>query len=110
MRDRNEPADAAMARVLGVEREAREAIAGAQVDALQIAEHARGAARRLSERTEQRVRRIVAAFERDLAARVAAIDAEVTTLDVPQPIAPDDRARLERALAALAGQLAGAPP
>jgi hypothetical protein len=107
---RNDPADAAMARVLGVEREARDAIARAKVDAQHIAEQSRGTVRRLGERTEERVRCIVAAFERTLAAQVAAIDADVAALDVPQPIAPDDRARLEHAVAALARQLAGAPP
>ena len=108
--ERNSAAEAAMARVLSVEREAREAIARAQVEALHIAEQARGAARRLNERTERRVRSIVAAFERDCAERIAALDAEAATLDLPQPVAPDDRARLQRALAALARQLAGAPP
>jgi hypothetical protein len=107
---RNDPADAAMARVLAVEREARDAIARSKVDALHIAEQARGAARRLGERTEERVRGIVAAFDRGLAAQVAAIDAEVATLDVPQPIAAEDRVRLERAVEALSRHLAGAPP
>ncbi|HEY2188951.1 MAG TPA: hypothetical protein VGH48_10355 [Caldimonas sp.] len=107
---RNSAAEVAVARVLSVEREARGAIARAQVDASHIAEEARAAARRLSERTEQRVRCIVAAFERDLAARVAAIDAETAKLDVPQPVRPEDRARLERAVVALARQLAGATP
>jgi hypothetical protein len=107
---RNDPADAAIARVLAVEREARDAIARAHADVAQIADQARGAARRLGERTEQRVRCIVAAFERELAAHVAAIDAEVAALDVPQPIAPEDRARLEHAVEALARQLAGAAP
>ena len=105
--ERNDAAEAAMARVLSVEREAREAIARARVDALHIAEEARGAARRLDERTESRVRWIVAAFEHDSAQRIAAIDDEVAKLDVPQPISPDDRARLEHAVAALARQLAG---
>ena len=108
--ERNGAAEAAMARVLAVEREAREAIARAKVDALHIAEDARGAMRRLGERTERRVRWIVAAFERDCAERIAVIDAEVAKLDVPQSISPDDRARLERAVAALAAQLAGAAP
>jgi hypothetical protein len=108
--ERNGAAEAAMARVLSVEREAREAIARAQVDALHIAEEARATVRRLNERTERRVRSIVAAFERDSAERIAAIDAEVAKLDVPQPISADDRARLEHAVAALARQLAGAPP
>jgi hypothetical protein len=107
---RNDPADAAMARVLAVEREARIAIARANADVAQIADRARGAARRLVERTEQRVRCIAAAFERELAAQVAAIDAEIAALDVPQPITHEDRAHLERAVEALARQLAGAPP
>ena len=106
--DRNDAAEAAMARVLAVEREARDAIARARVDAQHIGEAARAAARRLNERTEQRVRWIVAAFERDIAGRIAEIDTEVAKLDVPQPIAAGDRARLDHAVAALARQLAGA--
>ena len=53
--DRNDAAEAAMARVLAVERGARDAIARARVDAQHIGEAARAAARRLNERTEQRV-------------------------------------------------------
>jgi|KBSMisStandDraft_5_1062788.scaffolds.fasta_scaffold10741_7 hypothetical protein len=106
--EHNDAAEAAMARVLSVEREARDAIARVQVDAQHIAEEARGAVRRLNERTERRVRSIVAAFERDCAERIAAIDAEIAALAAPQPIANDDRARLEHAVAALARQLAGA--
>ena len=105
--ERNHAAEAAMARVLSVERAARDAIARAQVDAQHIGEDARAAARRLDERTERRVRWIVAAFERDCAERIAAIDAEVARLDLPQPIAAADRARLEHAVATLARQLAG---
>jgi hypothetical protein len=108
--ERDDAAEVAMARVLAVERDARDAMARAQLDAERIGEDTRAAARRLNERTEQRLRSIVAAFERDCAERVAAIDADVDKLDVPQPIADVDRARLERALASLARQLAGAAP
>ena len=105
---RNALAEAAMARVLAAEREARNSIEQAQADVLDVAESARGAVRRLEERTEQRTRQIVAAFEHDLAARLADIDAEAARFEVPQPIGPEDRAALERAVAELSRQLIGA--
>ena len=105
---RNALAEAAMARVLAAERDARDSIEQARADVHRIAESARGAERRLGERTEQRVRHLVAAFERELAARLADIEAQTARLDDPQPIGDDDRAALQRAVAELARQLVGA--
>jgi hypothetical protein len=109
LRERNVVAEAAIARVLAAERDARASIEQAQADVHRIAEEARGAARSLSERTEQRIRCVVAAFERELALRLAEIDAEGHDLDVPQPISDDDRVALQLAVAELARQLIGVP-
>ena len=108
--DRNVMAEAAIARVLAAERDARASIAQAQADVPRIAEAAREAARSLSGRTERRIRCAVAGFERELALRLANIDAQTRDLDVPQPIVDDDRAALQRAVTELARQLIGAPP
>ena len=100
----------AIARVLGAERKAREAVELSRLEVNQIAENARSAARLLSERTERRIRAVVGAFERDRAARVAAIDAEAARLDAPQPLTGEELAALQRAVQALARELTGAPP
>ena len=64
----------------------------------------------LAERTERRIRIVVGAFERELAARVAAIDAEADAAGRPQPLTADELAALQRAVRALARELTGAPP
>ena len=105
----NVAAEAAIARVLGAEREAREATARAQREVQQIAEDARSAARSLAERTERRIRAVTGAFEREGAARLAEIDAEAARLDSPQPLSSPEVAALQRAVASLARDLIGAP-
>ncbi len=106
----NELAEAAIVRVLASEREARDAVERALLDVHRIAETARAEARALAERTERRIRIVVGAFERDLATRVAAIDAEADQLDSPQPLTAEELAALRRAVGALARELTGAPP
>ena len=103
-------AEAAIARVLGAERQARDAVERAMLETHAIAEVARAEARALTERTERRIRAVVSAFERELAARVAAIDADAERLDNPQPLTPDELAALGQAVASLARELTGAPP
>jgi hypothetical protein len=107
---RNAAADAAIALVLGTEREARTSIERARAEAPQIAENARTAARCTMERTERRIRCVVAAFERELATHLAGIDAEIAALEQAQPIGADEHAALARALAALARQIVGVQP
>ena len=107
-RERNDPAEAAIARVLGAEREARTSIERAKADVYRIGENARTDVRSLGERTEHRVRRVVDAFERELADRVAELDAEAAKLEDPEPISADERDRLQRAVAMLAQQIIGA--
>jgi chromosome segregation ATPase len=106
----NNAAEAAIARVLGAEREAREAVDRARLQVNPIAEEARAAGRRVAERTERRVRAVVDAFECELAERLAAIDAEAARLDAPLPLTPDELATLQRAVQALARDLIGVRP
>jgi len=106
----NELAEAAIARVLGAEREAREAVAHALLEVHRIGEAARSEVRSLAERTERRIRIVVGAFERELASRVAEIDAAAERLDFLQPLTPEELAALRRAVGALARELTGAPP
>ena len=106
----NELAEAAIARVLGAEREAREAVARALLEVHRIGETVRTEARTLAERTERRIRSVVGAFERELAARVAEIDADAERLDKPQPLTPGELAALQQAVLTLARELTGAPP
>jgi hypothetical protein len=106
----NDAAQASIARVLAAERDAREAIARARIEVDAIAEGARSASRALAERTERRIRAIVNTFERDTAARVAAIDAEADRLDSPQPLDSEELAALQRAVQALARDLIGVRP
>lgn len=105
----NELAEAAISRVLGAEGEAREAVARALLEVHRIAETARAEARSLAERTERRIRIVVGAFERELAARVAEIDADAERLDQPQPLTPGEVSALQQAVRALARELTGAP-
>jgi vacuolar-type H+-ATPase subunit H len=103
----NDAAEVAIARVLGAERAARESVERARVEADQIAEGARLAARTLAERTERRIRAVVGAFERELAERLAEIDAQAVGLGTAQPLTGDDNAAVQRAVEALARELVG---
>jgi hypothetical protein len=105
---RDDASEAAIARVLRAEREARESIVRAQAEVLEIAERARKDARTLAERTERRIRVVVQAFERELAERLAEIDAEAAGLERAEPIDADEQAAVQRAVEALAQQLIGA--
>jgi len=97
--------DAAIASVLDAEHEARDAVAQAGETAAAMTEDARAASRALATRTERRIRSIRAAFEARTAADVAALDAAATDAGVPHELAPDERARLDAAVAILAADL-----
>lgn len=106
----NDAAEAAIAQVLGAEREARAAVEQARLEVQHIAENARSAARGVAQRTERRIRAAVAAFERDLAARLADIEAQAVGLDAAQPLRPEEAAALQAAVQALAREwVEGAP-
>ena len=99
--------EAAIARVLAAERDAREAVARATRDADALNEKARADARALADRTERRIRSVRAAYERKVAAEIAAIDAQAASQDERQALSAEDLQRLERALGALAAELTG---
>ena len=106
----NDAAGAAIARVLAAEREARVAIEEARLEVGRIAERGRLADRALAERTERRIRVVGAAFERELAARLAEIEDAAERFAHPQPISSAESASLQAAVRALAGELVKAPP
>lgn len=106
----NDAVQAAIAEVLAAERDARDAIGRARLEVNAIDESARAEARRVAERTERRARAVADAFERELARRLAAIDAEASQLDIAQPLAGEETAALQRALRAVARKLIGAQP
>lgn len=97
--------DDAIARVLRAEREARDAISGASAEVLLMAERARADARARAERTERRIRLYAAAFARELAARLAAIEAEGAALAAPDAPHADDAQRLQQAVQQVAQDL-----
>ena len=104
---RSHAADAAIARVLHAEADAVQAIEQARQQTLHIADAARVGARAVAERTERRIRAVVAAFERQLAERLAEIDAEAVAIARPHEPTADELAALGRAVGALAQELAG---
>jgi hypothetical protein len=106
----NDAAEAAIARVLAAEREAREAIEQARLRVDRIVERAGLDARALDERTERRIRAVVDAFERELAGRLAAIEAAAEQATRAQPFSDEETAALQRAVRALAAELITAPP
>jgi transcription initiation factor TFIIIB Brf1 subunit/transcription initiation factor TFIIB len=108
--DPDRAADAAIARVLGAEREARDAVERARLDVSRIAEEARADARAVAGRTERRIRTVAQAYGRELARRLAAIDAQGAALAAPDPLTERELETLRQAVAALARELAGGQP
>ncbi len=106
----DDPAEGAIAAVLRAEREARQAVQRVQVEAVEIAESARASARSVADRTERRVRAVVGAFERELACRLAEIDAEAARVATPHELTAVELHALDDAVSALARELAGARP
>jgi hypothetical protein len=106
----NAAAGAAIARVLGAERDARAAVEQARLEVGRIAESARRAERALAERTERRIRAVAGAFERELAQRLAGIEAAAAQFAHPPPISPAEMAALHDAIRSLAAELIKAPP
>lgn len=104
------PVEAAIAQVLVAETAAREAVAAATAAAAARDEATRAAVRSLETRTHARIAAIRSRFARSVAAEVAALDAEGTRVAQPAPLAPDELAALDRALATLAGELTGEAP
>lgn len=105
----NDASRSAIARVLQAEREATESIERTRQEAVHMAEAARSEARRLNERTERRIRAVQVAFERELACRLATIEADAAALAQPHVLREDELAALDQAVHALAQELTGTP-
>jgi hypothetical protein len=99
-----------MAQVLAAEAAARESVALAHAEAGHTGERSRAAVRALAERTELRVRRLRAAFERAADAEVAALQSQAETLSRPTEPDSGDVFRIAQAVARLAAQLTGGAP
>jgi len=97
--------EAAIARVLDAEHATRGAVRDAEEAAAAITETARATARALAERTERRIGTVRATFEVHSAAEVAAFDAAAADAGAPHDLTPDELARLDSAVAALAAFL-----
>jgi hypothetical protein len=103
----NEAVERAIARVLEAEQFARGAIADARRESAAMNERARATARAIAERTERRIGRVRAGFERRIVAEVAALEAAAAALDVRYEPNAADRADVGRAVANLAAELTG---
>jgi hypothetical protein len=102
--------EAAIACVLDAEALAHADVDAARGEALQIAEHARDRARRLAATSDRRIRRIRAAFAEKVARDVAVLDVEAEALGAVPELSPSEAARVDAAVAALAGAMTGGAP
>ena len=104
--------EAAMARVLAAEREAREALEQSRRSAARTLHDARAAAKRISAAASRRAGAVRAAMERRLAARLAEIERDEQAALAAGALESEERARLAQAIERLAGELCGneAPP
>lgn len=103
-----DPVGEAIAEVLRAEQAALLAIDAARNEADRIVEAARARARRLTERTEQRIRSLVIAFDRDLAQRLAEIEAQSAAFNLPKPLSEGDIETLDRTLRKAVSAMIGA--
>lgn len=101
--------EAAIGLVLASECAARDAVAQAERDAEKLAENARADSRKISERTDRRIRRMRAAFEARATQAIDAIDAEAARQDAAHELSSGDLTRLARAVDALCEELTGEP-
>lgn len=102
--------EAAIARVLDAERQARTDVAAAQAQAETLRADARARDKRIAERAAARIAVIRAGMAEKRAARVAALEAAAVG---PDPQAAEDeaaRGRLDHAVAQLADELIGKEP
>ena len=93
--------------VLQAEAEARDAVADARSAAAAIDEAARERARRIGLVADRRIAAARAAFGAKTVAEVGALDAQAAALDVAGAPEPDEIARVERAVLALAASMTG---
>ena len=103
-----DPVGEAIAEVLRAEQAAQLAIDAARNEANRIVEVARVRARRLTERTEQRIRSLVIAFDRDVAQRLAEIEAQSAAFNLPKPLSEGDIETLDKKLREVVHAMIGA--
>ncbi len=110
-RDREDGgADAAMARVLAAEREAREAVETFVQEAGRRRDDARELEKRIAERAARRAASARAALAARLEQRLAGIAASERAIDASAGPDADERRRLAEALERLAEELVGSEP
>ncbi|HSQ82163.1 MAG TPA: hypothetical protein VLU54_13700 [Casimicrobiaceae bacterium] len=102
--------ETAIMHVLQAEAAARDAVAGARSAAGAIAEEARERARRVAVAADRRIAVMRAAFGARTAAEVASLDARAAALDAAGISTPDDVAKVETAVLALAASITGGAP
>jgi vacuolar-type H+-ATPase subunit H len=99
-------AEAAIARVLQAEQDARVAIEQCERDAASLVADARRRSREVAERAEARIARLQARMSAAAARRLEAIEREAAALAADRSPDPALRSRIEGAVAALAAELA----
>jgi len=102
--------DAAIARVLDAERDARESVAQAGATAQAMLEASRSSVRALNARTERRIRGVRAAFEEGASGEVAALDATAAEAGHEHALGAAELARVDAAVEALAANLTESGP
>jgi len=102
--------DAAIARVLDAERDARESVAQAGATAEAMLEAARSSVRALNARTERRIRGVRAAFEEGATREIAALDATAAEVGHERALGAAELARIDAAVEALAANLTESGP
>lgn len=99
--------EAAIAGVLSAEREAQAAIEAARRDAEALAAATRAQVRQVADRAEARILAARRSVERRIAEHEARVKAEVAALLPDENLTPEDLARLDAAVQALARELTG---
>lgn len=102
--------EAAMARVLAAERDARQALEQSTREAAHAIEQAHAASRAISARAARRIATVRAAMERRMAARLAEIDVLEVTANAAGGLEAGEREHLARAVELLAAELSGGAP
>jgi hypothetical protein len=102
--------EAAIANVLSAEREAQAAIEASRRDADALAAATRLKVRQIADRAEARILAARRSVERRIAEHEARVKAEVAALLPDENLTPDDLARLDAAVQALARELTGGAP
>ena len=100
-------AAAALNEVLSAERQAQQAVAACRRQGEEVVSQGRGRGRRILERAEQRITALRAQSDLTLSRTVAALAAEGAALPDPAAVDPEQLARLDQAVAALATELTG---